>query len=61
MWPNPQFPADLALFTREILNGKLHFLCNESYIQMIRVVLVLLTLVNIFRFANVNGLVECIF
>ena len=23
MWQNPQFPADLATFTEEILNGKL--------------------------------------
>ena len=30
MWPNPQFPADLATFTEEILNGKLHFLCSAS-------------------------------
>ena len=22
MWPNPQFPADLVTFTREILSGK---------------------------------------
>ena len=29
MWPNPQFPAaDFVTFTEEILNGKLHFLCN---------------------------------
>ena len=25
MWANPQFPADLVIFTEEILNGKLHF------------------------------------
>ena len=30
MWPNPQFPEDLAIFTGEILNGKLHFLCSAS-------------------------------
>ena len=24
-----QFPADLFTFTKEILNGKLHFLCSE--------------------------------
>ena len=30
MWPNPQFPADLFIFTGEILNGKLHFLCSDS-------------------------------
>ena len=29
MWPNPQFPADLATFTEEILNSKLHFLCSH--------------------------------
>ena len=28
MWPNPQFPVDLVTFTKEILNGKLHFLCS---------------------------------
>ena len=26
MRPNPQFPADWVTFTKEILNGKLHFL-----------------------------------
>ena len=30
MWPNPQFPADLATFTGEILDGKLPFLCSVS-------------------------------
>ena len=25
---NPQFPADLFTFTKETLNGKLHFLCS---------------------------------
>ena len=29
MWPDPQETADLFLFTEEILNGKLHFLCND--------------------------------
>ena len=28
MWLNPQFLADLVEFAEEILNGKLHFLCN---------------------------------
>ena len=27
---DPQFSADLVTFTREILNGKLHFLCSMS-------------------------------
>ena len=30
MWPNPQFPGDLVLFTEEICNGELQFLCSES-------------------------------
>ena len=29
-WPNPQFPADLVIFTEEIPNRKLHFLCIIS-------------------------------
>ena len=28
MWPNPQEIMDLVIFTEEILNGKLHFLCS---------------------------------
>ena len=28
MLPNLQFPLDLVIFTEEILNGKLHFLCS---------------------------------
>ena len=30
MWLNPQETADLVTFTEEILNGKLHFLCNGN-------------------------------
>ena len=30
MWPNPQFSADLVIFTEEIINGKLHFLCSDK-------------------------------
>ena len=26
-----KFPADLVTFTEEILNGKLYFLCSESF------------------------------
>ena len=32
MWPNPEEGADLVTFTEEILNGKLHFLRNDSNI-----------------------------
>ena len=28
MSPNPQETADLVIFSEEILNGKLHFLCS---------------------------------
>ena len=28
MRPNSQFPGDLVIFTEEILNGKLNFLCS---------------------------------
>ena len=30
MWPNPPFPANLVIFTEEIPNGKLHFLCSDG-------------------------------
>ena len=30
---NPQFPADLVTFTEEILNGRLHFLCSEYWLN----------------------------
>ena len=29
MWTNSQDTADLVTFTEEILNVKLHFLCND--------------------------------
>ena len=31
MWPNPHETADLVISTDEILNGKLHFLCNDTF------------------------------
>ena len=31
MWPNPELPADLIIFTEEIVNGKLHFLCSDRF------------------------------
>ena len=34
MWPNPQETADLATFTEEIINRKLHFLCSNSYLLL---------------------------
>ena len=30
MSPNPQIPTDLVTLTEEILNEKLHFLCNVA-------------------------------
>ena len=32
MGPNPQFSADLVIFTEKFFNGKLHFLCSVSFI-----------------------------
>ena len=32
---SPQFPVDLVTFTKEFLNGKLHFPCSESMNQWI--------------------------
>ena len=29
MWPNSQETADLVTFIEEILNEKLHFMCND--------------------------------
>ena len=31
MWPDPQKTGDLVTFSKEILNGKLYFLCSKSY------------------------------
>ena len=33
MWPNLQFHVDLVIFTEEILNGNLFFLCSVSKIK----------------------------
>ena len=33
LWPNPQKSADLATFTEELLNGKLHFVCSVVYLS----------------------------
>ena len=35
MWPNPTFPADLVTFTGEMLDGKLHFLCNGCSLLLV--------------------------
>ena len=32
MWPNPQETVDLAIFTKEILNEILHFLCSGVFL-----------------------------
>ena len=34
MWTNPQFPADLVVFTEEILNGKLRFCAGYSSLRL---------------------------
>ena len=61
MWPNPQENADLVIFTEEILNGKLHFLCNVWKAFSLFVCLFLLIIFNQFStsipplFSNVLG------
>ena len=35
MWPNAQETADLVMFTKEILNGKVRFLCSDLSILFI--------------------------
>ena len=35
MRPTPQETADLVTFTEHILNGKLHLLCSESFVNPI--------------------------
>ena len=30
MWPNPQKIANFVIFTKQILNGKLHFLSRDN-------------------------------
>ena len=32
MSPNPQEKADLVIFTEDIFNEKLHFLCSGDYL-----------------------------
>ena len=39
MWPNPQKTADLVTFTKETLNGKIHFFCVVCFISFIIFVL----------------------
>ena len=46
MWPNPQETADLVTFTKEILNGKIHFLCNEINPSLVTFLLVMALTVN---------------
>ena len=36
MWLNPQFPGDLVTSPKEILNGKLHFLCSAAAIPLFK-------------------------
>ena len=43
MWPNPRFTADLVTFTKEILNGKLHFLCC-----VLQIIITIITIAKLF-------------
>ena len=35
MWTNTYENADLLIFTKEILNGKLHFSCSDMSVHVI--------------------------
>ena len=35
MISSSQFTADLVTFTKEIINGKLHFLCSDFLVSLI--------------------------
>ena len=34
MWPNPQVPSDLVIFTEEFLNEKLRLICSARLIVL---------------------------
>ena len=36
MWLKPKFPTDFVTFAEEILSGKLHFLCSDDYLIVVR-------------------------
>ena len=36
MWPNPQETVDLVIFTEEMLNEKLHFVCSDAFAIVMR-------------------------
>ena len=38
MWPNPEFPGELVIFTQEILNGKRHFFCSKNSLLIVEFV-----------------------
>ena len=53
MWPNPQFPENLVIFTGKILNGKLHFLYSVSLVQFLIMYSVLPHLLGVtFKYAR---------
>ena len=53
MLPNQQETADLVMFTEEILNGKLHFLCtNDTYY------LVFFLSINYLKLCSVNNVLS---
>ena len=60
MLPNSQFTAELVLFTEEILNGKLHFLCNECHCQWCvgqRKAIIFCQRNDLQKFSSIRGLV----
>ena len=49
MWPNPQFRADLVIFTEEILNEKLYFLCSDDFSENSNIFVFLLSSLEAIR------------
>ena len=41
MRPDPYETADLVTFPEEIFNGKLHYMCSESAINIINLLLII--------------------
>ena len=54
MWPNPQETADLIVFTEEILNGKLYFLCRVwILLNFVLVILLICFIIIIILFLQI--------
>ena len=52
MWPNWQETADLSIFTEEILNRKLYFLCSVKHLGKAQLILSVYSFNSLFQFEN---------